>query len=147
MAIKNISALIHDLVLSHKLAWLGVLFGMGFYVADALIDAFVFNEGLLLDQLLRPEHHEMWIRLSVLIIAVAFGTYAHILLRREQATAERAQTAEKFLNSVIDNLPDMVFIKDARELRFVRVNQTGEKLLGLTTRELNRGPRRETLGR
>jgi len=59
MAIKNISAVIHGLVLSHKLVWLGVLFGMGFYVADALIDVFVFNEGILLDQLLRPGHHEM----------------------------------------------------------------------------------------
>ena len=136
MAIKNSSAVNHSLVPSHKLVWLGVFFGMGFYIADALIDAFVFNEGLLLDQLLRPGHHEIWMRLSVLAVAVAFGTYAHILFRREQATAEQAQTAEKFLNSVIDNLPDMVFIKDARELRFVRVNQTGEKLLGLTTREL-----------
>ncbi len=30
----------------------------------------------------------------------------------------------------------MVFIKDARELRFVRINRTGEQLLGHTTQEL-----------
>jgi PAS domain S-box-containing protein len=35
-----------------------------------------------------------------------------------------------FLDSVIDNIPNMVFIKDAEGLRFVRFNRAGEDLLG-----------------
>ncbi|MFN5183211.1 MAG: PAS domain-containing protein [Bacteroidota bacterium] len=44
-----------------------------------------------------------------------------------------------FLDSVIENLPNMVFIKDAKQLKFVRINKAGEKLLNL--------PRNEILGK
>jgi PAS domain S-box-containing protein len=49
----------------------------------------------------------------------------------EQRRAQEALgRSERFLDSVIENLPDMVFVKDARELRFVRMNRAGEELLG-----------------
>lgn len=35
-----------------------------------------------------------------------------------------------FLDSVIENLPTMVFVKDAKELRFVRVNRACEEVIG-----------------
>jgi len=41
-----------------------------------------------------------------------------------------------FLNSVIDNIPNMVFLKDAKDLRFMRFNRAGEKLLGYSEKEL-----------
>lgn len=37
---------------------------------------------------------------------------------------------ERFLESVVENIPDMIFVKDAAELRFVRFNAAGERLLG-----------------
>ncbi len=44
--------------------------------------------------------------------------------------------ANSFLDSVIDNIPNMLFIKDAAELRFVRFNRAGEELLGYKREEL-----------
>ena len=44
-----------------------------------------------------------------------------------------------FLESVVENLPDMIFVKEAEELRFVRFNRAGEELLGF--------PRAAMLGR
>ncbi|MBZ0271099.1 PAS domain-containing protein [bacterium] len=41
-----------------------------------------------------------------------------------------------FLESIIENIPDMIFIKDAKKLRFVRFNKAGEELLGFDRREL-----------
>jgi PAS domain S-box-containing protein len=41
-----------------------------------------------------------------------------------------------FLDSVIENIPDMVFIKDAEELRFVRFNRAGEDLIGYKREDL-----------
>ena len=41
-----------------------------------------------------------------------------------------------FLDSIIENIPDMIFIKDAKELRFMRFNRAGEKLLGYNREEL-----------
>jgi PAS domain S-box-containing protein len=44
--------------------------------------------------------------------------------------------AERFLESIVDNIPDMVFVKDAEDLRFVRLNRAAEKLLGLSEAEM-----------
>jgi PAS domain S-box-containing protein len=38
--------------------------------------------------------------------------------------------SEVFLDSIVENIPNMVFVKDADELRFVRFNRAGEELLG-----------------
>ena len=46
------------------------------------------------------------------------------------------RNANVFLDSVIENIPDMIFIKDANELRFVRFNRAGEQLLGYSRKEL-----------
>ena len=120
----------------YTIIWIGLLVGLGFYVADIIIDVFVFRSGTLNEEILNPTYHEMWMRTTVFIVAVSFAIYVQILLRREHETSERAKTAERFLNSIVDNIPSMVFIKDARELRFIRINHTGEQLLGLTTQEL-----------
>jgi PAS domain S-box-containing protein len=41
-----------------------------------------------------------------------------------------------FLDSIVENLPTMMFVKDARELRFVQFNRAGEALLGFRRDEL-----------
>src|SRR6266567_2498500 len=44
--------------------------------------------------------------------------------RMSRAIKER----EEFLNNIVENIPDMIFVKDAEELRFVRFNKAGEEL-------------------
>jgi PAS domain S-box-containing protein len=119
-----------------SLILIGFTFGVAFYVIDVLIDVYLFQRGNLVDQLMHPGIHESWMRSSILLLSVIFASYASRLLRKTQAAALRAQTAEKFLSTIIDNIPAMIFIKDAGELRFVRVNTVGERLLGLSTAQL-----------
>ncbi len=52
-----------------------------------------------------------------------------------QAQADLARS-NAFLDSVINEMPNMVFIKDAKELRFVRLNKAGETILGLQKSQL-----------
>jgi PAS domain S-box-containing protein len=57
----------------------------------------------------------------------------------ETQAAERAKelsAANQFLDSVIENIPNMIFVKDAKDLRFVRFNVAGEDLLGFSRSEL-----------
>src|SRR5688572_27558113 len=44
--------------------------------------------------------------------------------------------SESQLQAIIENLPYMVFVKDAETLRFVRVNRAAETLLGYDRAEL-----------
>lgn len=53
--------------------------------------------------------------------------------RKAELEIERTRM---FLDSVVENLPHMVFVKDASELRFVRLNRAAEELLGYGREEL-----------
>jgi PAS domain S-box-containing protein len=68
------------------------------------------------------------------------GVHARMWLFRDVTVERRAraqlQEATRFLDSIIENLPDMVFVKDATELRFVRFNRAGEALLGHAREQL-----------
>jgi len=44
--------------------------------------------------------------------------------------------ANRFLDAIIENIPDMVFVKDATTLAFTRFNRAGEELLGLKREDL-----------
>ena len=44
--------------------------------------------------------------------------------------------SELFLESIVENIPHMIFVKDAHQLRFVRFNKAGEELLGHTRQNL-----------
>ncbi len=63
-----------------------------------------------------------------------------VLLHLEDITARRERESTEqdalFLREVIDNIPDMIFVKDASELRFLRFNKAGESLLGFERSEL-----------
>ena len=44
--------------------------------------------------------------------------------------------AQEFLMSVLEHIPNMVFVKEARDLRFVQFNKAGEELLGYSRNQL-----------
>jgi PAS domain S-box-containing protein len=50
-------------------------------------------------------------------------------LRRAEQDVARAN---RFLDAIIENIPDMVFVKEAENLTFTRFNRAGEELLGLS---------------
>jgi two-component system, cell cycle sensor histidine kinase and response regulator CckA len=51
-------------------------------------------------------------------------------------TEEALREKEEFLSSIVENIPHMIFIKDADELRFIRFNKAGENLLEYKREEL-----------
>ncbi|QCP53552.1 response regulator [Trinickia violacea] len=62
------------------------------------------------------------------------GLTAEIAERQRAEAAARA--SEHFLDSIVENIPDMIFVKDAATLHYVRFNKAGEQLLGYQREEL-----------
>jgi PAS domain S-box-containing protein len=54
---------------------------------------------------------------------------------RKQAESSLKES-EQFLENIVEQIPDMIFLKDAENLRFVRFNKAGEDLLGYSREEL-----------
>jgi two-component system, sensor histidine kinase and response regulator len=57
------------------------------------------------------------------------------ITERKRVEGEVRQT-EHFVQSILENIPNMIFVKDAKDLRFVRFNRAGEDLLGSSRDEL-----------
>jgi len=72
---------------------------------------------------------------SLLILLVAFGRLRQEVGRRSRSE-DALRRANAFLDSIVENIPDMVFVKEESELRFERINRAGEELLSLARRDL-----------
>ncbi|MBK9052565.1 MAG: PAS domain S-box protein [Chloroflexi bacterium] len=69
---------------------------------------------------------------SQIAIAIENARRFTSLEQQTQALAE----ATTFLDSVLENLPLMLFVKEAKELRFVRWNKAGEEIVGFAQSDL-----------
>jgi len=58
------------------------------------------------------------------------------LEKRIEAGTEELRKSEAFVRDIVENIPDMVFVKDAADLRFVQFNRAGEEMLGYSRNEL-----------
>ena len=58
------------------------------------------------------------------------------LIEEHRRAEEELREREEFLTTIVENIPDMIFVKDAKELRFVRFNRAGENLLGSSRQDL-----------
>lgn len=57
------------------------------------------------------------------------------ITKRKQAEAELLKV-KSFLDTIIEAIPHMIFMKDAKELRFVKFNKAGEDLTGYPRQEM-----------
>lgn len=60
---------------------------------------------------------------------------ARLFEQGQRRTLELEETSQ-FLNSIVDNIPLMISVKDAKELRFVRFNKIGEQLMGVNSQDI-----------
>ena len=49
---------------------------------------------------------------------------------------ERLRATHRLLDSVIENIPNMIFLKDAEQLQFVRLNRAAKEILGIDPSEM-----------
>lgn len=64
-----------------------------------------------------------------------FCAFAHDITERRKKE-EQIKNSHKFTDAILENIPDMIFVKDAEELRFIRFNKAGEDLLGFSRNDL-----------
>jgi two-component system cell cycle sensor histidine kinase/response regulator CckA len=83
----------------------------------------------------RVDGSEGWARTSKVPIRDKNGRVIGLLgsyqdITDQKRAAEALRESEGFLDSIVENIPVMVFVKDARTFRFVRLNRAGERILG-----------------
>lgn len=57
-------------------------------------------------------------------------------ITEQKRVSDELQQSHIFLDTIIENIPNMIFVKDATDLKFVRFNRAGENLLGYSREDL-----------
>jgi PAS domain S-box-containing protein len=65
----------------------------------------------------------------LLLLAITFAAIMYNLARRRRLQNELTRS-NTFLTTILENIPNMIFVKNGRDLRFVLFNKAGEQLLG-----------------
>jgi PAS domain S-box-containing protein len=78
---------------------------------------------------------EMRVAARTAELSTALADRTAEIIERQHAE-EAARASEHFLDSIIENIPDVIFVKDAATLNFVRFNRAGEQLLGYRREDL-----------
>jgi PAS domain S-box-containing protein len=112
--------------------------------AQTLIGRFEDNETALLVQRERNDDegmHQLRLSIAVLVLGtIALLGILFVRARRNGIARNRAESEVEaqsvLLESVIENLPHMLFMKDAQGLAFTRMNRSGEELLGIPRESL-----------
>jgi PAS domain S-box-containing protein len=92
-------------------------------------------------RVLRPDGAECWVHLEGCAVVDSSGQPCGLsgtvqdVTERKRVESELRDT-RNFLSAVVDNLPVAVFVKDAKELRFVTFNRAGEELIGVKREDI-----------
>ena len=88
---------------------------------------------------LRKNGEEFPVELTVIPLHLGhdllFSSFIRDITERKRSE-DTLQQSTAFIESLFEHLPNMVFVKDAKNLRFVRFNKAGEELLGYPRSEL-----------
>ena len=103
-----------------------------------LSDAFLGEENRLLDQRQEESRQSSGITITVIFIGNTLGfallLYAAWTLKRQNdklnQLSNSLQSNNAFLDSLIDNIPMAIYVKEAVNLNYVRLNRAAEKLRG-----------------
>lgn len=99
---------------------------------------------------LQPSPNIIWIRslgvgsavfinLFVLLWSYRINRNHSSLEQARQKAEEASKTlakSEGFLNTILENIPHMIFVKDAETLEFIHFNKAGEELTGFARQDL-----------
>ena len=108
-------------IVAKKVLWMGIAFGVLFWVLQSAIDSFMFHEGSLIENIFTRDPHKIWMRSLVLYILVMFGFYAQRIVTERRRTEEMIRETEERLRSFMNSVPDSLVLFDS-QLNFVDFN-------------------------
>jgi PAS domain S-box-containing protein len=109
--------------------------GISFWILDSAIDAFIFNESSLFQQLLTPSPTELWMRLFVMALLILFSRYASLIAGKRKRAEEALQESAEQYRILVEQSADAISV--LQDDKYTLVNKAWENLFGY--------PREETL--
>lgn len=117
------------------LVLIGIALGVIFWILESAIHVLVFQQVDFMQQLYGPEPHEVWMRLTIVGMFVAFGIYSQMIVNSRRQAEEAAKFANTELTQIFETAADAMRVVD-REFNVLRVNETFSTLSGMRREEI-----------
>ena len=106
-----------------------------FWFLEALIHVLVWKNTNLFIEVFTPPGHEVWMRLTIVSLIIAFGVYGDRLIAARRQAEEAANRANAELTQIFETAADGMRVVD-RDFNILRANRTFIEMAGLTREEL-----------
>lgn len=109
---------------------IGIGLGAIFWVLESAVHVIVFHDTGFLQQVIRPEPHEAWMRLTIVGMFLGFGVYSQWIINARRRAEKAAVHANMELAQIFDTAADAMRVIDI-EFNIIRVNETFAVLTGI----------------
>lgn len=83
----------------------------------------------------RIEETSVWLEKELATLQARVSDLVYVEGERKR-TEDENKRIQSFISSIVDNIPHMIAVKDAKELTYVSLNKAGEELLGYSQEEV-----------
>jgi len=123
-----------DRVKQNLIVLIGCGVGLAFWFLEAAIHTHIFDPDLYIQHLIHPDAHEVWMRIIVIDLFIAFGAVAQILFNRQKRAEEATKFAYNELNQIFQTAADGMRVVDT-DFKMLRINETFANLSGVSEDE------------
>jgi len=113
----------------------GIALAIVYWLLEALLHAYLFDKGPLVDTLIGGDANELWMRLMIAAGFVAFGFYAQHAMTRERLLHEEMREQAARQRRIIDSAYD-AYVSIDHEGRINGWNLRAEEMFGWTAPEV-----------
>lgn len=107
-----------------------VALGLFIWIADALLDYFIFYEGTFTELLITDvPSHELYIRLLIIACFTVFGVICSRLVATQKKAEQKLASSLSFQQQLLDTIPVPIFYKN-EECIYTGCNKSFEEFLG-----------------
>jgi len=119
---------------AERLIWIGLGLAAIFWFLESAIHVFIFHEGKLIQQISNPAAHEIWMRLFVVAMFIAFAIYAQFIVNQRRQAEKATRLAHTEINQIFQTAADGMRVID-KDFTVLRVNETLAALSGVSKDE------------
>jgi PAS domain S-box-containing protein len=117
-----------------SLVWFGIVLAALYWFLESALHVVIFKDGGLASQFLTLDPHEMWKRLMVASLLIAFSLYAQRGLDHRKRIEKSLRSAHAELKQIFETASVAMRLID-RSHRVLKVNQTFARLSGVSAEE------------
>jgi hypothetical protein len=81
--------------------WAGILAAAAYWIVEAVVHTFVFENGTIGQQLIPVDLNELWMRSLVCLLFISFGAFAHVVSTRINRARLEQQRLQKRLEEAL----------------------------------------------